>query len=208
MARILVIYYSASGNTRKMAELVAEGASAAGGHDVKTVPVEELSMTEFTAADGYAFGSPDYFTYMAGQDQGQAVRQLRDARGRGRRDSEPRQAGFGHRSEESVRRRQEPGRAGEGSDRGVEGVGGKAGQGRRLSRSTAKTHGKDVHIGKKPVPIHGDGLSSCHARGRLSPISARPCLCPRPNASCCYRPVQGGQWASSSPFLSGRSGHP
>ena len=67
MARILVIYYSASGNTRKMAELVAEGASAAGGHDVKTVPVEELSMTEFTAADGYAFGSPDYFTYMAGQ---------------------------------------------------------------------------------------------------------------------------------------------
>ena len=67
MGRILVIYYSASGNTRKMAELVAEGASAENRHEVKTVEASGLSTAEFTAADGYAFGSPDYFTYMAGQ---------------------------------------------------------------------------------------------------------------------------------------------
>ena len=67
MGTILVIYYSGSGNTKKMADLVAEGAAAGGRHTVKTVPVDEVDMAEFTAANGYAFGSPDYFTYMAGQ---------------------------------------------------------------------------------------------------------------------------------------------
>ncbi len=67
MGTILVIYYSGTGNTKKMAELVAEGAAAGGKHVAKAVLVTGLKMEEFVAASGYAFGSPDYFTYMAGQ---------------------------------------------------------------------------------------------------------------------------------------------
>ncbi len=67
MGTILVVYYSGSGNTKKMADLVAEGAGADKKHTAKAVPVTELDMNEFAAASAYAFGSPDYFTYMAGQ---------------------------------------------------------------------------------------------------------------------------------------------
>jgi NAD(P)H dehydrogenase (quinone) len=67
MGRILVIYFSATGNTKRMAELVAEGASKGGKHDVKLAPVQELDVAEVDRADGFAFGSPDYFTYMAGE---------------------------------------------------------------------------------------------------------------------------------------------
>jgi flavorubredoxin len=67
MGTILVVYYSQTGNTRKMAELIAEGAGASGKHKVKLAPVEKLGMPEFVRADGFALGSPDYFTYMAGE---------------------------------------------------------------------------------------------------------------------------------------------
>ena len=66
MASILVVYYSKSGNTRRMAELVAEGAGDSGDHHVQLVPVQNLETVDFVAADGFAFGSPDYFTYIAG----------------------------------------------------------------------------------------------------------------------------------------------
>ena len=67
MGTILVVHYSQTGNTRKMAELVAEGAKKSGKHEVKLVEAEKLDMKEFVRADGFALGSPDYFTYMAGQ---------------------------------------------------------------------------------------------------------------------------------------------
>lgn len=67
MASILVVYYSKTGNTEKMAELVAEGAREQGSHDVRVVPVQELELADFLKADGYAIGSPDYFSYVAGQ---------------------------------------------------------------------------------------------------------------------------------------------
>jgi len=67
MGSILVVYYSQTGNTRKMAELVAEGAAKSGKHQVKLVDVSKVDLREFVRADGFALGSPDYFTYMAGQ---------------------------------------------------------------------------------------------------------------------------------------------
>ncbi|HUW57761.1 MAG TPA: flavodoxin domain-containing protein [Planctomycetota bacterium] len=67
MGSILVVYYSGTGNTRKMAELVAEGAEAVGGHEVRLADVRDLDLAELVAADAFAFGSPDYFTYMAGE---------------------------------------------------------------------------------------------------------------------------------------------
>ena len=67
MAKLLVVYFSETGNTRKMAELVAEGARGDAKHEVTLLDVRELDMTAFVHADGYALGSPDYFTYMAGE---------------------------------------------------------------------------------------------------------------------------------------------
>ena len=69
MKRILVVYHSQEkGNTRKMAELVAKGC-----RQVKDVEVELVNTNEARAsveaaekADGYALGSPDYYSYMAG----------------------------------------------------------------------------------------------------------------------------------------------
>ena len=66
MARILVVYYSGSGNTRRTAELVARGAEELG-HDVELVVADEVDMKAAKKADALALGSPDYYTYMAGQ---------------------------------------------------------------------------------------------------------------------------------------------
>jgi len=65
MAKILVIYHSDTGNTEKLAQLVAEGAAAAGA-DVDLVKAAEVDLDAAAAADGIALGSPDYFSYVAG----------------------------------------------------------------------------------------------------------------------------------------------
>jgi multimeric flavodoxin WrbA len=69
MKRILVAYHSQEkGNTKAMAELVAQGCRAVAGVQVELVNVFErrVDMDVAAACDGYALGSPDYFTYMAG----------------------------------------------------------------------------------------------------------------------------------------------
>ena len=69
MKRILVVYHSQEkGNTRRMAELVAEGCRQVAGVEVELVNVNEqrVDMDAAEGADAYALGSPDYFTYMAG----------------------------------------------------------------------------------------------------------------------------------------------
>ncbi len=66
MAKVAVIYYSKSGNTRKMAQLVAEGCRQVAGTEVAMMELPELDMEVVLAADGYCLGSPDYFSYMAG----------------------------------------------------------------------------------------------------------------------------------------------
>jgi multimeric flavodoxin WrbA len=69
MKRILVVYHSQEkGNTQKMAELVAQGCSQVEGVEATVVNVNErrVTMDEAESADGYAIGSPDYFSYVAG----------------------------------------------------------------------------------------------------------------------------------------------
>jgi len=68
MASVLVLYHSQEhGNTRLMAEAVAEGAKSAGA-SVKLFNTNEgrLDMETFRTADVVAFGSPDYYSYIAG----------------------------------------------------------------------------------------------------------------------------------------------
>ena len=68
MGGILVLYHSQEyGNTRKMAEAVAEGAVTAGA-DVTSINTNEqrLDIEQYRRFDAVAFGSPDYFGYVAG----------------------------------------------------------------------------------------------------------------------------------------------
>jgi len=69
MKRILVVYHSQEfGNTRRMAELVAQGCREVPGIEVEMVNVNErrVDIDAVERADAYALGSPDYFSYMAG----------------------------------------------------------------------------------------------------------------------------------------------
>lgn len=65
MADVLIVYYSRSGNTKRMAECVAEGATTAGA-DVSLKSVEEASVADLTKADGVILGSPTYYGHSAG----------------------------------------------------------------------------------------------------------------------------------------------
>lgn len=66
MAKIAVVYYSKSGNTEKMAQLVAEGCKQVPGAEVSLVKLPRANLDEVLDADGYCIGSPDYFSYVAG----------------------------------------------------------------------------------------------------------------------------------------------
>jgi NAD(P)H dehydrogenase (quinone) len=68
MASVLVLYHSQEhGNTRLMAEAVADGAKSAGASvTLFNTNDGRLDMETFRAADAAAFGSPDYYSYIAG----------------------------------------------------------------------------------------------------------------------------------------------
>ena len=65
MSKALIVYFSLSGNTEKMAQYIAEGVRMAG-QEVMVRKVSEVKNTEaFEGYDGYIFGSPTYHRDMA-----------------------------------------------------------------------------------------------------------------------------------------------
>ncbi len=66
MAKVLVVYYSRSGNTEKMAQLVAEGAESKGAQ-VKLKSVQEVMVDELLDYDALIVGSPTYYGTMAAE---------------------------------------------------------------------------------------------------------------------------------------------
>lgn len=66
MAKMVVIYHSQTGNTEEMARAVAEGASYVSGTEVSIKKASEASLDDLLGCDAVAFGSPEYFGYMAG----------------------------------------------------------------------------------------------------------------------------------------------
>lgn len=66
MAKVLVVYHSMSGNTRQMAEAVAEGVRSVSGAEVMIKQGLEATIDDLLECDGVALGSPDYFSDMAG----------------------------------------------------------------------------------------------------------------------------------------------
>jgi len=66
MKKILIIYYSATGNTEKMAKLVEEGVKKEE-LEVETKKVEDVKVEELLEADAIIIGSPTYYGSMAAQ---------------------------------------------------------------------------------------------------------------------------------------------
>ncbi|MCM8780807.1 MAG: NAD(P)H-dependent oxidoreductase [Candidatus Omnitrophica bacterium] len=64
MSKALVIYYSQTGNTKKMAEFVSEGLKAEG-IDVVLKDVQETKAEELLQYAGIIIGSPTYYGTMA-----------------------------------------------------------------------------------------------------------------------------------------------
>src|SRR3954452_11052992 len=64
---VLVAYHSASGNTEKMAQGVAEGAKSVAGANVVVKRVGEVTADDLLSADGVIIGSPVYFGSMSGE---------------------------------------------------------------------------------------------------------------------------------------------
>ena len=64
MARILIVYYSSTGNTEKMAKLVEEGVKSEGCEAV-CKKVEHTQAKELLDYDGIIMGSPTYYGSMS-----------------------------------------------------------------------------------------------------------------------------------------------
>jgi len=66
MAKVLIVYHTLSGNTEKMAHAFAEGAKSVQGTEVLLKKALEATLEALLGCDAIAFGSADYFSYIAG----------------------------------------------------------------------------------------------------------------------------------------------
>jgi len=64
--KLLIVYYTGTGNTGRMAEEIAKGAESLG-VKVELKRVEECRLTDLLQADGIVVGSPTYFSNVAWQ---------------------------------------------------------------------------------------------------------------------------------------------
>ena len=65
MSKALIVYYSRTGNTKAMANYVAEGAREAGA-EVTVTAVADASVNQLLDADAVILGSPTYYGHSAG----------------------------------------------------------------------------------------------------------------------------------------------
>jgi NAD(P)H dehydrogenase (quinone) len=65
--KILIMYYSKTGNTEKLAGALAEGVKRVLGVAVELKRAESVTPEDAIDADGYAVGSPSHFSIMSGQ---------------------------------------------------------------------------------------------------------------------------------------------
>ena len=77
--QVLVMYYSASGNTKKLAEAVAKGVQESGGVQCVLKAASDVTQPDLLSSDGIIAGSPVYYGAMAAQlkavfDESVAVR--------------------------------------------------------------------------------------------------------------------------------------
>jgi len=65
--QILVLYYSKGGNTRKLAEAIAQGVDRVAGVSALLKHTDDVRIQDFETAAGVIAGSPVYFGVMAAQ---------------------------------------------------------------------------------------------------------------------------------------------
>ena len=66
MPKVLIIYYSRTGNTEKMAQFVEQGVRKTN-VEVETKKVKEVNVDELLDVEGIILGSPTYFGVMASE---------------------------------------------------------------------------------------------------------------------------------------------
>lgn len=66
MSKVLIVYHTFTGETEKMAKVLAEGALSISGVDVSLKTVVDTKPEELAQADAIAFGAPNTFGGMAG----------------------------------------------------------------------------------------------------------------------------------------------
>jgi NAD(P)H dehydrogenase (quinone) len=65
--QVLVMYYSKSGNTEKLAQEIAKGVNEVDGVDCLVKSTSEVTKDDFIESDGIIAGSPVYFGVMAAE---------------------------------------------------------------------------------------------------------------------------------------------
>jgi NAD(P)H dehydrogenase (quinone) len=67
MGKVLVLYYSKDGNTRKMATYIAEGAAEIPAIEVRVRSIDEANRKDIFWCDGIALGSPTHLGTVAAE---------------------------------------------------------------------------------------------------------------------------------------------
>jgi NAD(P)H dehydrogenase (quinone) len=65
--QVLILYFSKGGNTRKLAEAIAQGVEQIAGVKALLRRTDEVTKEDFVASDGVIAGSPVYFGLMAAE---------------------------------------------------------------------------------------------------------------------------------------------
>ncbi|HML36480.1 MAG TPA: flavodoxin family protein [Bacillota bacterium] len=64
--KMSVLYYSKSGNTKKMAEVIARGMQSVDGVEARTFPIEQIDETWVKESRCVVLGTPTYYADLAG----------------------------------------------------------------------------------------------------------------------------------------------
>ena len=67
MAKILIIYHSQTGNTKRLAQAVAKGVEETENATAILKRAADAVAQDLKASSGFVICSPEYFGYMAGQ---------------------------------------------------------------------------------------------------------------------------------------------
>jgi len=67
MPKVLIVYYSKTGNVEKMAQLIADGVKRQKDVHVEVKAVQDAKVEELLDVDGIVIGSPTYYGSMAAE---------------------------------------------------------------------------------------------------------------------------------------------
>ena len=65
MAKVIISYFSKTGNTKKMAEYIKEGLDSLGDVEVYLKKARDTTIDDLRSSDGIIIGSPTYFGVMS-----------------------------------------------------------------------------------------------------------------------------------------------